>query len=54
MHSTRVEVELLRREAEGAWPADPFVLGGADTLVLENIGCALPVAAIYRTASLRA
>jgi Uma2 family endonuclease len=44
VHSTRVLVELLRRGADGSWPAEPEEIGPGDTLRLDSIdfACALP------------
>jgi len=44
VHSTRVFVELLRRGADGSWPAEPEEIGPGDTLRLDSIdfACALP------------
>ncbi|MBN8902949.1 MAG: Uma2 family endonuclease [Rhodospirillales bacterium] len=48
LRSTRIEAELLRRDADGNWPADPLLLRGEDMLVLESIDLTLPLAAAYR------
>jgi Uma2 family endonuclease len=44
VHSTRVLVELLRRDKDGNWPAEPEEIGPGDTLRLDSIdfACALP------------
>jgi Uma2 family endonuclease len=47
VHSTRVLVELLRRDAEGHWPPEPEEIGPGGTLCLESIGYAGPLAHIY-------
>ena len=47
---TRIEVELLRRCADGNWPDSPQMIRAREMLVLESIGYEGPVAAIYRTA----
>src|SRR5208283_1278866 len=52
VRSTRMEVELLRREADGNWPASPVVVRPPDVLELTSIGFAVPVADLYRTAAL--
>lgn len=49
IHSTRIAASVLRRDADGAWPAGPIMLGAADTLVLESIGFSVPLRACYRT-----
>jgi Uma2 family endonuclease len=52
VHSTRIEAELLRRGADGNWPAEPITLTGADALALDSIGFVSPLAAFYRTTAL--
>jgi Uma2 family endonuclease len=52
VRSTRMEVELLRRDADGNWPASPVVVRLPETLELTSIGFASPVAELYRTAGL--
>jgi hypothetical protein len=47
VHSTRVMAELLRRDAEGNWPAEPDEIGSDDTLRLDSIGFGCPLPAIY-------
>lgn len=49
--STAVRAELLRRGVDGSWPASATVIEDGD-LVLESIGYAVPLAAIYRTTRL--
>jgi Uma2 family endonuclease len=50
LHSTRMEAELLRRDAAGTWPEQPTMLESADTLHPESIGFSAPMAAFYRAA----
>ena len=52
VHVSRVEAELLRRDADTSWPPDPVVLQAGDRLVLDSIGFDAPLQAIYRTAGL--
>jgi Uma2 family endonuclease len=52
VRSTRMEVELLRREADGNWPATPDLIRPPDPLTLVSIGFTVPLADIYRTAGL--
>ena len=52
VHSTRIEVELFRRDAAGNWPEQPRVSNEGDTFQLASIDLALPVRALYRTTSL--
>jgi Uma2 family endonuclease len=46
VHSTRMRVELLARDAAGNWPADPVVVDGP-SVTLASIGAELPFAEIY-------
>ena len=52
VRSTRMEVELLRRDAEGNWPWSPVIIRPPDALGLSSIGFDAPVADLYRTAGL--
>ena len=52
VRSTRMEVELLRRDAEGNWPSSPVIIRPPDALGLSSIGFEAPVADLYRTAGL--
>ena len=52
VRSTRQEVELLRREADGNWPASASLIRPPDLLELVSIGFRMPLADIYRTAGL--
>jgi Uma2 family endonuclease len=47
VHSTRVLAELLRRDTEGNWPAEPEEVGSDGTLRLDSIGFACPLRAAY-------
>jgi Uma2 family endonuclease len=47
VHSTRVLVELLRRDSDGNWPAEPEEIGPKDTLRLDSIGFACALADVY-------
>jgi Uma2 family endonuclease len=47
VHSTRVFAELLRRDSEGNWPAEPEEIGADGTLRLDSIGFACPLRAAY-------
>jgi Uma2 family endonuclease len=47
VHSTRVLAELLRRGADGHWPAEPEEIGADVTLRLESIGIAYPLREAY-------
>jgi Uma2 family endonuclease len=52
VHSTRIEAELLRRNADASWPAEPDTLAATDTLTLASIGFAINLTALYRTTAL--
>jgi Uma2 family endonuclease len=52
VHSTRIEAELLRRDADGSWPEEPDTLVTSETLTLGCIEFATPLAALYRTTAL--
>lgn len=52
VRSTRMEVELLRRGADGNWPETASIIRPPDALDIASIGLTLPVADIYRTAGL--
>lgn len=52
VRSTRQEVELLRRQADGNWPASATLIRPPDLLELASIGFRVPLADIYRTAGL--
>jgi Uma2 family endonuclease len=47
VHSTRVFAELLRRDADGNWPAEPQEVGPDGTLRLDSIAFACPLPAVY-------
>jgi Uma2 family endonuclease len=47
VHSTRVLVELLRRGADGSWPAEPEEIGPGASLRFDSIGFACPLAEVY-------
>jgi Uma2 family endonuclease len=54
IHSTRIEAELLCRQADGSWPREPELIGPDGTLALQSVGFAAPLAAFYRTTTLAA
>jgi Uma2 family endonuclease len=47
VHSTQVFVELLRRDGEGHWPAQPDEIGPDGTLEFASIDFACPLRAAY-------
>jgi hypothetical protein len=53
LHSMTRRAELLVRQADGSWPADPGCVAfaaGDDPVTLASIGFTTPLAAFYRTA----
>jgi Uma2 family endonuclease len=52
VRTTRMEVELLRRDEDGNWPASPVIVCPPEMLELSCVGFQVPVAALYRTAGL--
>ena len=50
--STRVEAELLRRNADGSWPEVPVRIEPGDSLSLESIAFSVPLIDLYRTTTL--
>jgi Uma2 family endonuclease len=47
VHSTRVLAELLRRDPDGNWPAEPQEIGPEGILQLESIAFACPLPEVY-------
>jgi hypothetical protein len=54
VHSTRIEADLLCREANGSWPNEPEIIAPCRTLTLRSIGYSAPLAALYWTTALAA
>lgn len=52
LHGLRIEAEVLRRDAQGDWPAVPAVVTGEEDLELESLGFRTPLINLYRTTSL--
>ena len=52
VHSTRIEAELLRRNADGSWPEQPEMIGADGALSLASIAFSDRLAALYRTTAL--
>jgi Uma2 family endonuclease len=53
VHSTRIEAELLRRNADGTWPEEPEILTAAgDRLTLQAIDFTTSLGTFYRTTAL--
>jgi Uma2 family endonuclease len=53
LHTAEIRADLLRRQADGAWPENPRALAPGDVIALDNIAFAAPLAACYRTAESR-
>jgi Uma2 family endonuclease len=47
VHSTRVLAEVLRRDANGQWPAETEKIGRDGTLRLDSIGFACRMPEVY-------
>ena len=47
VHTASIAVDLLRRDAEGNWPAEPTGIVAGD-LTLESISLTVPLASLYR------
>lgn len=52
LRSTSVQAEVLRRQPDGSWPAEPEFIAGDDALRLDSIGFAEPLRSAYRTTGL--
>ena len=52
LHSWKIGGELLRRNADGTWPAEAVALGAGDRLCLDGIGLDVPLADAYATSGL--
>jgi Uma2 family endonuclease len=47
VRSTRIAAELIRRGADGIWPANPQPVDADSVLVLESVDFSCPLTAIY-------
>jgi Uma2 family endonuclease len=52
VRSAQMEIQLMRRGADGTWPALPDIVRPPETLELSSVGFAAPITDIYRTADL--
>lgn len=52
VRSTSIAAEVLRRQNDGSWPAEPQYLDAEGELVLESIGFRIPLRAAYRTSGI--
>jgi Uma2 family endonuclease len=48
VRSTQIGAELLRRQADGAWPAEPQLIAATDEITLASLDFTGPLAAFYR------
>jgi Uma2 family endonuclease len=49
IRSTSIAAEVLRRQGDGSWPAEPQYIDAEGDLVLESIGFRIKLRAAYRT-----
>ena len=47
VQSTRIEAELLTRQSDGSWPAEPRLIGSDELLRLASIGLEVPLCSAY-------
>ena len=47
VRSTHIAAELIRRQSDGGWPANPGAIGEGEAVLLDSIGFDCPLAAIY-------
>jgi Uma2 family endonuclease len=52
IHSTSIAAEVLRRQKDASWPAEPQYIDAAGELVLESIDFRVPLRAAYRTSGI--
>jgi Putative restriction endonuclease len=52
VRSTSIAAEVLRRQSDGSWPAEPQYIGVEGELTLESIGFRTPLRAAYRTSGI--
>jgi Uma2 family endonuclease len=52
LRTSSVIAEVLRRQSDGSWPAQPEMVGSEGELRLDSIGFATPLRLAYRTAGL--
>ena len=50
--TSRIAAEVLRRGADGAWPAQPELIGPDGELRIDSVGVTVPLRAAYRTSGL--
>ncbi len=47
VQSTRIEAQLLRRQADGSWPPEPVLIPSDGTLELGSIAFSVPLSQVY-------
>jgi Uma2 family endonuclease len=47
VRSTHIAAELIRRDPDGSWPANPQQIAAEDPLVLESLDFCCPLTAVY-------
>jgi Uma2 family endonuclease len=53
LDSIWIAAELLSRDATGAWPEEPLLIGASDAVVLQSIGFRAALREFYRTTNLK-
>ncbi|MDZ4843849.1 MAG: Uma2 family endonuclease [Hyphomicrobium aestuarii] len=48
VHSTRMQVEHLRRGEDGTWPANPTMIGAGGSIHFSCIDLTVPIESVYR------
>ncbi|MBX9926745.1 MAG: Uma2 family endonuclease, partial [Hyphomicrobiaceae bacterium] len=54
VHSTKLEVELLRKGADGVWPANPATISEGGAIDLRSVKLTFPIADVYSGTHLEA
>ncbi len=54
VRSDEIGADLLRRQSDGSWPAEPARIAPDEMLTLDSIGFTCPLRALYRTTRLAA
>jgi Uma2 family endonuclease len=54
VRSAEMGADLLRRQSDGSWPAEPARIAADEMLTFDSIGFACPLRALYRTTRLAA
>jgi Uma2 family endonuclease len=54
VRSAEIGADLLRRQSDGSWPAEPVRIAADEKLTLDSVGFTCPLRALYRTTRLAA